>query len=167
MEGVIRPSMNIPQALTEIVTQYNNVSRHSGFNQVDVKRFIKILNEVGYCKEIVKYTPQNNFEEDDCIVKVWLTYNQIQVDIYVYGYEIALSKGHLWIEKDTNQDYRSFFKDDSNNARCFLVDADEFMDLFSEMEVPVGKNVWDNGNAIQFVDNVKKFLNIKLKTVEI
>ena len=167
MEGVIRPSMNIPQALTEIVTQSSNSLRDSGFNMVDVKRFIKILNEVGYCKEIVKYTPQNDFEDDDCIVTVRLANERIDVDIYVFGYKISLSKGHLWIEKDNNQNYRSFFKDDKNNSRSFLVDSDEFMDFFSEMELPVGKNVWDNGNAVKFVDDVKKFLNIKLKTFEL
>lgn len=159
--------MNIPQALTEIVTQYSTMSRNSGFNQVDVKRFIKILGDVGYCKEIIEYTPQNSFDTDDCIITIWLTNDEIRLSIYVYGYAISLSQGHLFIEKDNNRNYRSFFKDDKNNSRSFVVDADEFMDFFSEMSVPVGKNIWDNSNAVQFVDNVKKYLNIKLKTVEL
>lgn len=167
MEGIIRPSMTLPQALTEIVTQSSIMSRNSGFNQVDTKRFIKILSDIGYCKEIVKYTGHSSLEDDDCVVKVWYTNNQIKVFAYIFGYEISLSQGHLRIEKDSSVKYRSFFKDDTNNSRSFLVDADEFMDLFSEMEVPVGKNVWDNSNAVQFVDDVKKFLNIKLKTVEL
>ena len=166
-EGYIDSSMNLPQALTEIVTQYNIMSRNSNFNPADVARFIKILKSSCWCKEIIKYTSHGSFDEDDGIVTVWYTNKQIKLEAYLFGYVVSLSSGHMRIEKDSNIKYRSFLKDDQNNSRSFQVDADEFLDLFSEMEVPVGNLVWDKGNAETFVSDVKKFLNVKLKTVEL